>query len=194
MRFPVFVAALAAAVLVAACGTSAGKPADVRPHNAADVTFAQNMIPHHQQAVDMAAMVPTRTTNPDMIVLAKQISADQQAEIRTMTGLLDQWGEPLAPDHSSHSGMSHDGMAHGGMTMNGMVDDATMTQLASLDGAAFDSLWVKAMISHHQGAVTMAQTEIANGQNPDAVGLAKIIVTTQQREIAYMSHLLTVTQ
>ncbi|MDT5267728.1 MAG: hypothetical protein QOI90_4354, partial [Mycobacterium sp.] len=149
------------------------------------VAFAQEMIPHHRQAVDMAAMVPSRSTNPDVQMMATHISWDQQAEIRTMTGLLAQWGEPVAMDHGGMPGMP--GMVDG--VMPGMVDGATMTQIQSLSGPAFDELWITSMIDHHQGAVTMAHTEIADGQSPDAKKLAEMIISAQQREIAQMNNL-----
>ena len=76
--------------------------------------------------------------------------------------------------------------------MEGMVDEDTIDQLRSLTGGDFDRLWLRSMISHHQGAVTMAQREIARGLSPDAVKLARIIVDAQQWEIATMNHLLTV--
>jgi uncharacterized protein (DUF305 family) len=84
------------------------------------------------------------------------------------------------------------GMVDG--VMPGMVDDATMTQLKSLSGPAFDELWLTSMIDHHQGAVTMAHTEIADGQNPDAKKLAEMIITAQQREIAQMNNLVSATE
>ena len=174
--------AVAAAALICACGGGSA-PNDAAKHNSDDVTFAEMMIPHHQQALDMADMVPTRTANQDLLVLAKHIALDQGAEIETLRGLLRQWGEAVPPDHANR-----------GMTMTGMVDDATMNRLPSLQGEAFDTLWIRSMIVHHQGAVDMAQTEIARGQNPDALNVARIIVASQQREIAYMNHLLSVAQ
>ena len=153
-------------------------------HNAAGVSFARSMIPHHQQAVEMAAMVPSRSTNPDVRVMATHISSDQQAEILTMTGLLAQWGVPGAADHGDHSGMP----------VAGMVDDATLNEIRSARGSSFDALWMTSMISHHQGAITMAQTEIARGHSSDAIELAGMIISAQQREIAQMNHLLSVTE
>jgi uncharacterized protein (DUF305 family) len=180
-------AALAMVMVLSSCGSPSHEHAGHDPapasqsadHNAADVAFAQEMIPHHRQAVDMAAMVPSRSTNPDVRMMATHISWDQQAEILTMTGLLAQWGEPVAMDHGEH----------GGMTMPGMVDGATMAQIRSLSGPAFDELWITSMIDHHQGAVTMAHTEIADGQSPDAKKLAEMIISAQQREIAQMNNL-----
>ena len=161
-----------------------GQPA---AHNAADVAFARNMLPHHQQGVELAAMVSARTANPDLRVIAAHIGADQQAEIQTLNLLLAQWHEQAHPDGGGHAGDE-------GMPMMGMVDQATINQLQSLDGAAFDTLWAKSMISHHQGAVMMAQDEIAHGQSVDAVHVAALIVEAQQREIAAMTHLISASQ
>ncbi|OBG30303.1 DUF305 domain-containing protein [Mycobacterium sp. 852002-51057_SCH5723018] len=156
-------------------------------HNGADVAFAANMLPHHQQGVLLAAMVPAHTLNPDLRVIAAHIAADQQAEIQTLNLLLAQWHEHPDADHGFAAG-------HDAMRMAGMVDQDTIDRLQSLDGAAFDTLWAKSMISHHQGAVTMAQAEIAHGQSVDAIHTATLIVDAQQREIATMTHLISLPQ
>jgi len=80
------------------------------------------------------------------------------------------------------------------MHIAGMVDDATLNTIQSLSGPSFDALWMTSMISHHQGAIAMAQNEIGQGRSPDAIKLAKMIISAQQREIAQMNHLLSVTQ
>ena len=170
-----------------ASGQHGGQPRSV-VHNAADVTFVHNMVPHHQQAVEMSAMVPGHTANRHMLVIAKDISADQQAEIHAMTVLVGQWGESGAAVPDSHA--DH----HGMQPMSGMVDPATIDRLQTLDGNAFDDLWLRSMIGHHQGAVTMAQDEMAHGQSKDAIDMATNIVSAQQREIAYMTHLLSPAQ
>jgi uncharacterized protein (DUF305 family) len=181
MRITAVLAAVVTAAVVSACGgSSSGHDEHSAEHNPADVTFAQNMIPHHQQAVDMSAMVPSHTANRDLIVMAKHISADQQAEIHTLGELLEQWGEPVGHDHGGHDGMG----------MYGMVDAATMNRLQSLKDDAFDELWLSSMIRHHQGAIAMATPEIANGENPTAVKMAKTIVDWQQIEIGRMNALL----
>ena len=155
-----------------------GQPAG---YNADDVAFATNMIPHHQQAIDLAALVPDRSTNAQLVTLAQQISAAQQPEINVMRVLLVQWNEN--PDTNS-------GHAGHGATMQGMVDEATMAKLQSSSGAEFDKLWLESMISHHQGAIEMAKAEIANGDNVDAKSIAKNIVTTQEAEIGQMKQML----
>ena len=193
-RVAAALAAATAALFLSSCGSPAsdghaghehadepvitGQPAG---YNADDVVFATNMIPHHQQAVDLSAMVPDRSTNAGLVALAQQISAAQQPEINVMKVFLVQWNEN--PDtNSGHSG-------HGN-TMAGMVDEATMTKLTSLNGAEFDRLWLESMISHHQGAIEMAKAEIANGDNVDAKTLATNIVTTQEAEIGQMKQML----
>ena len=187
-------AALTAALFLSSCSTSAsdshadhpqtdqpvitGQPAG---YNADDVAFATNMIPHHQQAVDLSAMVPDRSTNAGLVTLADQISAAQQPEINVMNVFLVQWNEN--PDaNSGHGGH--------GATMQGMVDEATLAKLQSLNGAEFDKLWLESMISHHQGAIEMAKAEVANGDNVDAKTVANNIVTTQEAEIGQMKQML----
>jgi uncharacterized protein (DUF305 family) len=193
-RIAAVVAAVAAALVLSSCTSPAsdehpdheqsdepvitGQPAG---YNADDVAFATNMIPHHQQAVEMAALVPDRSTDPELIALASQISAAQGPEIEAMKVFLVQWKE------NPEAGDGHGG--HGG-TMQGMVDEATMTKLASLNGAEFDTLWLESMISHHQGAIEMAKAEIANGENVDAKRLAQTIGDTQQAEIGQMKQML----
>ena len=187
-------AALVAALFLSSCSSATsdghtGQPKTDEPvitgqpagFNADDVAFATNMIPHHQQAVDLSALVPDRSTNPELVALAGKVSSEQQPEINVMKVFLVQWNEN--PDtNSGHQG-------HGN-TMAGMVDDATMTKLKSLNGAEFDKLWLESMISHHQGAIEMAKAELANGDNVDAKSLATNIVTTQEAEIGQMKQML----
>ncbi len=185
-------AALATAALLSSCSgktdeksapaTSTTASAQVAAHNADDVMFAQMMIPHHQQALELSALVPERSTNPAVVKLASTIAGEQQPEISTMRALLLQWDvDPNAM--GEHSG-------HGGMGMQGMVGDATMAKLQSLKGPDFDTLWLQSMINHHQGAIEMANAEIANGQSVDMTALAKSIVTAQQAEIDQMKQML----
>jgi uncharacterized protein (DUF305 family) len=189
------VAAFATALLLSSCtkpasdghaehqhGSDSSAQSQPAPHNAADVTFATDMIPHHQQAVEMSGLVPTRSTDPAVIKLASDISAAQGPEIETMKGFLAQW--------NAGTDGGHDGHDMSGMQMQGMVDDATMTTLGTLKGADFDRLWLKSMIGHHEGAIAMANTEIADGANPDAKALAQQIVTAQQAEIGQMKQML----
>jgi uncharacterized protein (DUF305 family) len=193
-RFAAVVVAVAAALFLVSCSSApsdaptdhqntdepviTGEPAGF---NADDVAFATNMIPHHQQAVDLSALAPERSTDPELLELAARISAAQQPEIETLKVFLVQWKE------NTDTGSGHGGH---GATMQGMVDEATMTRLESLSGAEFDTLWLESMISHHQGAIEMAKAEIANGENVDAKRLAQTIIDTQQAEIGQMKQML----
>ena len=194
-RIAAVLAALAAALFLSSCDSPASDghtdpehseessvAAEPAGFNADDVAFATNMIPHHQQAVEMSALVPDRSTNPEVIQLAERISAAQGPEIEALKVFLVQWKEN--PDSNSGHG------GHGNMAMEGMVDAPTMAKLGSLNGAEFDTLWLQSMIGHHQGAIEMAKAEIANGENVDAIGMAKTIVDTQQAEIDQMKQML----
>ncbi|AQT78156.1 DUF305 domain-containing protein [Mycolicibacterium litorale] len=189
-RIVAVAATFAVAVVLPACSssqdhaehpTSTTTSVTVAAHNADDVMFAQMMIPHHQQALELSALVPDRSSNPAVVDLAAKIAAEQQPEINTMKALLLQWDvDPnAAADHGGH-----------GMGMAGMVDDATMTRLDSLKGPDFDTLWLQSMIGHHQGAIEMAKAEVANGQSADMTTLAKSIITAQQAEIDQMKQML----
>ena len=194
-RIAAVLAALAAALVLSSCNSPAPDrhtdhdqtdETSVAPapagFNADDVAFATNMIPHHQQAVEMSALVPDRSTNPEVIQLAERISAAQGPEIEALKVFLVQWKEN--PDSKSGHG------AHGNMAMEGMVDAPTMAKLGSLNGAEFDTLWLQSMIGHHQGAIEMAKSEITNGENVDAKGMAQTIIDTQQAEIGQMKQML----
>jgi uncharacterized protein (DUF305 family) len=192
-------AILTAGVVLTACGnagnstgaspsttTSATHAAD---HNQADVTFAQQMIPHHQQALDMARTVAGHTTNAKVTDLAGRIEKAQDPEIQQMTGWLNQWG--AAP--STTSGMPGMGTMPGmgdGRAMPGMMSDQDMQQLSQAKGAGFDKMWLQMMVQHHQGAVDMAKTELAQGASADAKTLAQKIIDGQQAEITEMKGLL----
>ncbi|MFC4329767.1 DUF305 domain-containing protein [Streptomyces andamanensis] len=217
-------AVLAAALALTACGGgsggtssaghsahgngSTGRPSATAPagpgkHNAQDVTFAQEMIPHHRQAVEMAALAPSRARSPQVKDLAAQIRQAQDPEIETMTGWLKAWGAgvpsagpsgmPGMPgmDHSaSGSASGHPGSGHSASPMPGMMTDTDMDELAGLSGDAFDRAFLRMMIGHHEGAVAMARTEQAEGADRAAVALAKSVTTSQSAEIDRMRKLL----
>jgi uncharacterized protein (DUF305 family) len=168
--------------------------ASATAHNAQDVSFAQDMIEHHKQAVTMAGMAASRSTNSTVRALASTIEAAQSPEINKMTSWLTGWGASTTPTSSSGmnmSGMSSSSMATSGSSqVSGMMSDADMTQLGTLSGAAFDKQFLTMMTQHHDGAITMAQQELKSGQYGDALGLAASIVVTQQGQISQMQQLL----
>jgi uncharacterized protein (DUF305 family) len=194
------IAAVAATITLTACGgdddvtgmpnmdhgsstsTAPSSAATASDFNPADVTFAQMMIPHHQQAVDMSDMLLAKSgVSPDVAALAEQIKAAQQPEIDTLNSWLDTWGRTHIDDG---------GMHHGGAD-DGMMTEEEMRTLDKANGNDGQRLYLDGMIKHHTGAIKMAETEIASGKNPEAITLAKNIAETQQREIATMTELLT---
>jgi uncharacterized protein (DUF305 family) len=148
-------------------------------HNQADIMFAQMMIPHHAQAVEMSDIVLAKPDLPaEVAALATRIKDAQAPEIEAMTGWLKSWNAPVAvSDHSAH------GMA-------GMVDAEGIDQLKAAQGVEAARLFMEQMTGHHEGAVEMGQQEIGAGKYPEAIQLARDIVTAQEAEIAEMKQLL----
>ncbi|GAA4971267.1 DUF305 domain-containing protein [Pseudonocardia tropica] len=208
---------LTAALVLSACGgaepagsaspaapapapTSAAAPgaAVSTEHNQADIAFAQGMIPHHRQAVEMSKLATDRAGSDDVRGLATEIEQAQGPEIAQMQTFLTTWGAPASGgmpgmDQGGMSGMDHGGMSQGGMGqggMGGMMTPDQMRQLEQADGDDFDRMFLEMMIAHHEGAVQMAETELAGGINPEAKALAQKIIDAQQAEIGQMRGLL----
>jgi uncharacterized protein (DUF305 family) len=146
--------------------------------NDADVTFAQGMIPHHRQAVEMAELAGDRAESQEVKDLAADIEAAQDPEIEQMTGWLEEWDQP----------MEMDGMDS--MEMGGMMSEDQMSELEDATGADFDAMFLEMMIEHHEGAIVMAQEQVDDGKNAEAVALAEAIIEAQQDEIETMQGLL----
>ncbi len=186
-------------------------------HNDADVTFAQGMIPHHQQAIEMSDMLLGKQgVDPQVVSLANQIKAAQGPEIKLMQSWLQEWGASATPAPTSTEMPDHDmpgmggnndmgdmpghdmpgmggemddmgGMGGGG---HGMMSEADMAALQNAQGAEAGRLFLTQMIEHHEGAITMAQQEINDGQFAAAVEMARNIVSSQQAEITTMQGIL----
>jgi len=154
-------------------------------HNDADVEFAQMMIPHHDQAVEMAQLAPDRAESTEVKDLAMRIKEAQAPEIDQMEGWLADWDEEAGGDMGEMD--DSESMDHSG---SGMMSDQEMTDLEDASGAEFDRLFLEMMLAHHTGAVEMAETEIDEGEFPDALALAEGIKSTQEAEIAEMETLL----
>ncbi|MEN3533886.1 DUF305 domain-containing protein [Microbispora sp. ZYX-F-249] len=203
-RLAIPAALLSAGLLVSACGSTdtAGRdmsatssmsamPAEspapatspAADHNDRDIRFAQMMIPHHHQALEMAKLAEDRAGSSKVKELAKQIEAAQDPEIRTMTGWLESWGVQ-AP---GEDGMPMDHMDHG---MPGMMSAEDMRKLEGLKGAEFDKAFLTMMIQHHEGAITMAKEEQGAGVHEPAKQMADSIIPGQSAEISTMKKLL----
>ncbi len=158
-------------------------PAEGDWFNQQDVMFAQMMVPHHEQAIEMSDVLLAKDgIDPAITDLANQIKDAQGPEIEQLTTWLEEWGSPVSESDSMES------MDHG--SMDGMMSDEDMQALQDAQGADAGRLFLEQMIVHHQGAVEMAQTEVGDGKNEDAVAMAQQIVDTQQAEISTMEDLL----
>ena len=162
-------------------GADSSSSAEAVDANSADVMFAQMMIPHHEQAVEMSDMLLAKSDiDSEVAALAEQIKAAQQPEIEQMEEWLDAWGADMP-------GMDDmDGMHHG----DGMMSEDDMEALEAATGTQAARLFLVQMIEHHEGAIDMAQDEDDDGQNADAVALADDIIASQTEEIATMRELL----
>jgi uncharacterized protein (DUF305 family) len=193
-KYPALLALLVAAALtLAACGSDddqsgAGGAADsgTAKFNEADVKFAQDMIPHHEQAVQMAQLADGRAASAEVKELARDIEAAQAPEIDQMRQWLESWGEDVPSESMDHGDMGHDSPAE----MPGMMDADELDELAQARGAEWDEMFLTQMIEHHEGAIEMARTERADGENPDALALAEKVEKDQQAEISTMESLL----
>ncbi len=189
--------ALALTATLAACGsddhssmadttTATQAPGGSTPTvtlNAADIEFAQGMIAHHEQAIEMAeiALDPKVGASPEVLDLATRIKGAQDPEVELMTGWLTAAGEPVMMDGGDGHDMS---------SMDGMMTAEQMDTMAAMTGTEFDKTWLEMMIAHHEGAITQSQAVKADGSNADVLALADQIITAQQGEITEMKALL----
>ena len=183
-----FLISVVAAFALASCGGSSNsEPADSSAvvsveFNDDDVMFAQMMIPHHEQAIEMSdiALDPTVMAGDEVKALATEIKGAQDPEIQKMTQFLTDWYQSLTMD---------DSMGHGDM-MSGMLTEDQLANLSTLRGAEFDREWMLAMIAHHEGAIEMALAVLQDGKNSAVRDLANSIINAQEAEIAEMRKLL----
>ena len=192
-RISVATAALVTAAILTACstgsddsmpsmdagGTSMSSDMATGSVQEDDVMFAQMMIPHHEQAVEMADMAldPDASSSVEVRELAVDIKAAQDPEIETMRAWLEAWGAP----QEAPSAMDHD---------SGMMSQGDMGALASAEGAEFDQMWLTMMIEHHEGAITMARDVQSTTEDEEVAALAEDIIAAQEAEIATMQTLL----
>ena len=140
-------------------------------YSSADIMFAEMMIPHHQQAIEMSDLALQNSKDPEVLKLAQQIKDAQAPEIEEMKS----WGA------------SSD--AHMGHMMDGMLSDDEMADLRMATGPEFDRLFLEGMIKHHEGAIDMAEMVI-DSRKADVAALAKAIIEAQRTEISTMKELL----
>lgn len=155
-----------------------GEPAG---YNTDDVAFANNMIPHDQQGIDVSGLVPDRSSNSGLVAFAAQNAAALRSDMQVLEALRVQWKENQDDQR---------GGGKPGSGTRGMIDNTTIGRLNSLHGTEFDRLWLGSMISLDEGAIEIANAEIANGKNIDAIALAKQIAKSRQADTRLMQQML----
>ena len=170
---------IVSALLLSGCATT---PTANSLFSAEDLKFAEEMIPHHEQAIEMAdiALDPLVGASDAVKSLATRIKAAQDPEISKMKAFLTSWKERLTPDSS---------MDHGDM-MDGMLSADDIKKLSSLRSAEFDREWMNGMIEHHEGAIEMAKDVLKDGKDSAVKALANLVATAQDSEILEMKKLL----
>jgi len=183
--FKPVIAGLVALIMVmalAGCSKDASKAMDHDGHSSmatgnltgADIMFLQMMIPHHQQAIDISALALTRSADPELLALAKDIRDGQSAEIITMKAWLAKAGADLDPGHSM------------GDSMGGMLGESELAALKTATGKSFDLLWLQGMTGHHDGAIHMA-TMIEDAKNAEIKSFGQAIVSAQSAQNKQMA-------
>jgi len=160
--------------------SSSSASSSAAAHNDQDMTFAQGMVPHHQQALEMAKLAADRASSPKVKDLAARIEKAQDPEIQMMNGWMKSW----------NMGMGMSSPMPSMSAMAGMMSGKDMTELKNMSGKEFDSMFLTMMIEHHNGAIEMAKTEKATGSYAPAVSMAGDIISGQTAEITEMNKLL----
>ena len=183
------VGVLAASLTLSACSTASTDTGDDSPgsssdsaatFNDQDVVFAQSMVVHHSQAIDMSQMILDKDgIDPSVTELAQDIKDAQGPEIDQLSGFLERWGAPAQME-----GM--DSMRG----MDGVMSEEDIADLDAATGTEASRLFLEQMTVHHVGAVEMAQVQVDEGEDPDATALAEKIIEDQNAELELMEELL----
>jgi uncharacterized protein (DUF305 family) len=184
---------LAHTILLVATAATPVAAQGTKPPSDADLAFMRGMVSHHAQALEMSALVDTRSTRKDMHLLAERIVVSQQDEIAMMQRWLREHGKDTVAWSASH--MSHNMAGMSMPAMPGMLTPEQMTDLAKLTGTPFERRFVESMIHHHEGALTMVSelTSKKNAaQDPQVFSFASDVDADQRAEIARMRRLLDV--
>ncbi len=153
----------------------------------ADVEYMRRMIPHHEQAIVMTDLVADRAESAQVKSIAGRIASAQEGEIAMMESWLDEHaGGSDAGSHGGHG--THGG--HAGHHMPGMATEEQLDALRAATGEDFDRLFCELMITHHEGALTMAEDYLPHGLEPRALAMAQEVVTTQTAEIEHLRAML----
>jgi uncharacterized protein (DUF305 family) len=179
--------AVGLALVLSACGGESDTAAQAgagtgsaaaTSYSEGDVMFAQQMIPHHQQVVELAELAATKASDPELRAFAAQLQASESKVVGELTGMLTGWGKPTAMEDMSHQ------------EMPGMASEQDMSSLASLSGAGFDRRFTQMMITHHIGASQLTMTEQQTGSSTQAKAIAAQLLQTQTEQVTQLQTIL----
>lgn len=160
---------LIGALLLSGCAASSQSNSE---YSSADIAFAEMMIPHHEQAIEMSEIAFLNTTNPQVLQLAQEIKDAQSPEIE----LMKSWTGVKTSTHAGHM-------------MEGMLSEGELSDLRVAKDKEFDRLFLEGMIKHHEGAIEMAK-DVADSKSKDVADLSASIISAQELEISAMKELL----
>ena len=163
----------AALVLVA---TACSSKEELKKHNEEDVTFVQEMIPHHEQAIHLTELADKHANSPDVTKIASRIKTKQEEELKTMEKLLHEWGKKK--EEGGHGGHTP---AH-----SGLLSEEKLKELEEAEGVQFDKLFLRSMIEHHEGAIKLAEEAEHKAENKEVKKLTAEIKRGQEHEIEEM--------
>ena len=161
--------ALISVLILSGCASSSQVNSEFSP---TDIAFAEMMIPHHEQAIEMSELALMNSTNPEVLELAQEIKSAQAPEI----DLMKSWAGVKVSTHAGHM-------------MDGMLSEDELNALREASGAEFDRLFLQGMIKHHQGAIEMAM-DVKNAKSMVVAELSAAIIAQQEIEITRMEELL----
>jgi uncharacterized protein (DUF305 family) len=156
-------------LLFSGCATT---PKSNSEYSTNDIMFAELMIPHHEQAIEMSEIALLNTSNPEVLQLAQDIKDAQSPEIE----IIKSWTGVNVSTHAGHM-------------MDGMLSENELSDLRNAKGREFDLLFLQGMIKHHEGAIAMAQG-VADSKSKDVSELSALIIKAQEVEISKMKKLL----
>ena len=157
------------ALLLTGCTTSTNSSSN---YSSSDIAFAEMMIPHHEQAIEMSEIALLNTSNPEVLQIAQEIKDAQSPEIN----LMKSWAGVEASMHAGH-------------LMEGMLSESELTELREAKDGVFDQLFLQGMIKHHEGAIEMAK-DVVSSDNQEVADLGASIIKAQETEIAQMKEIL----
>ncbi|MEU3625331.1 DUF305 domain-containing protein [Amycolatopsis coloradensis] len=170
-RLPMALLGLLAWVLAGCSAATSAAPA-AQGASQADITFSQQMVPHHQQSIQVANLASERSASEFVKATAAKIIKTESAEVQTMTGWLQSWNAAVLP-----------AAGHAGHSMPGMITSGQVASLRNLTGGEFDRTWLPLMAEHLRNGVAMAKTVLSSGEHAETKALAQEIVENQTAAI-----------